>query len=120
MKSQRDGVLGRGSKRTNRPELVHTHGYDTKFASHYLRLGMQGIELMSTGHITLPMEDADRDVLVSIRNGEVTQEEALKLGDLLEKNLYEALKSSDLPEEADVPRINETLHAIYESVWARS
>lgn len=120
MQSQRAGVEGTRSKKTNRPELVHTHGFDSKFGSHYLRLGMQGIELMSTGRMTLPMEEADRDVLLAVRRGEMSKEEVLKLGDLLERNLKTAIDESQLPETADVDRIDAVLHEIYESVWKDS
>lgn len=51
---------GRGSgAQTNRPELVAEHGYDTKFAMHALRLGAQGVELLTTGRITLPVPVPD-------------------------------------------------------------
>ena len=41
-------------------ELVAVHGYDTKYAMHALRLGLQGIELLTTGRITLPVPEPDR------------------------------------------------------------
>jgi hypothetical protein len=46
------------------------HGYDTKYAMHALRLGLQGVELLSTGRITLPGPEPDRTYLRSIRRGE--------------------------------------------------
>lgn len=60
LRGQKDAMLGRASAHTNRPELVALHGYDTKFAMHSLRLGLQGIELLTTGRITLPVPDPDR------------------------------------------------------------
>jgi hypothetical protein len=48
-------MTGQPGAHTNRPELVAVHGYDTKYAMHALRLGLQGIELLSTGRITLPV-----------------------------------------------------------------
>jgi uncharacterized protein len=38
-----------GAELTSRPELIAVHGYDTKYAMHALRLGLQGIELLTTG-----------------------------------------------------------------------
>src|SRR5215472_1119780 len=55
---------------SSRPELVAAHGYDTKHAMHALRLGLQGIELLTTGRITLPVPEPDRAYLRSIRRGE--------------------------------------------------
>ena len=54
--AQRAAMVGAVSAHTNRPELVAEHGYDTKHAMHALRLGLQGVELLSTGRITLPVE----------------------------------------------------------------
>jgi hypothetical protein len=34
---------------------VAVHGYDTKYAMHVLRLGLQGVELLTTGRFTLPV-----------------------------------------------------------------
>jgi len=49
-RAQRERLLGmRGGAHTNRPELVAEFGYDTKYAMHMVRLGVQGIEYASTG-----------------------------------------------------------------------
>ena len=48
--AQRDRLLGvRGGKHTNRPELIEIYGFDTKYAMHMVRLGVQGVELLETG-----------------------------------------------------------------------
>src|SRR5690606_1206463 len=67
--SQRDALTGKRNKRTNRPELVRKHGYDTKFAYHMIRLQLQGIELMQTCNVELPMSDMNRGLLLGIREG---------------------------------------------------
>ncbi len=72
--NQRDRMLGGGTHRSkvpNRPELVEAHGFDTKYASHALRLGFQGVELLTTGSLTLPMEPVVRDLIRSVKVGEV-------------------------------------------------
>lgn len=56
LNSQRTAMTGDGTH-TNRPELVAAHGYDTKYAMHGLRLGIQGVELLTTGRITLPVPE---------------------------------------------------------------
>ena len=58
LRGQKERLLGtRGQKRVNRPELVEAHGFDTKYAMHALRLGYQGLELLQTGRVTLPMPE---------------------------------------------------------------
>jgi hypothetical protein len=47
--------------------LVAEHGYDTKYAMHALRLGAQGVELLTTGRIALPAPEPDRSFLRAIR-----------------------------------------------------
>ncbi len=55
LKAQKAAMTGETGAHTNRPELVAVHGYDTKYGMHALRLGLQGVELLSTGRITLPV-----------------------------------------------------------------
>jgi hypothetical protein len=38
-------------------ELVAVHGYDAKYAMYAIRLGLQGIEFLTTGRITLQVSD---------------------------------------------------------------
>ena len=77
MKSQRYNLEGLKRGKTNRPELVHTHGYDTKFAMHAVRLGYQGVELMRTGNINLPMTGEALKACQEIRAGKWKKAEAL-------------------------------------------
>lgn len=58
LRGQKERLLGvRGQKHVNRPELIEAHGFDTKYAMHAARLGYQGVELLSTGRLTLPMPE---------------------------------------------------------------
>ena len=63
MKQQGERMLGiRGRSGHGRrgggqlAELIEAHGYDTKFAMHCARLGFQGIELVTTGELKLPIQ----------------------------------------------------------------
>ena len=47
------GQEARISGHSSRPELVAAHGFDTKHAMRAMRLGLQGVELLATGRITL-------------------------------------------------------------------
>lgn len=117
MISQRKALLGERNKKTNRPELVHKHGYDTKFAYHMLRLGIQGIEMMVTHELSLPMIPQNVKELLQVRNGEVDKDEMLEWSYKLEKNLREDIELSSLPDEPNVTEINKLLHKIYETEW---
>ena len=74
--NQRRGLTGeRHATRTR--ELSKLHGYDTKYAMHALRIAYQGIELLSTGRITLPVPEPERSELRSVRNGELALDDVL-------------------------------------------
>src|ERR1700729_3078630 len=77
LQAQKAAMTGQAGAHTNRPELVAIHGYDTKYAMHALRLGLQGIELLTTGRITLPVPEPHRSYLRSIRRGERPLAEAV-------------------------------------------
>ncbi|MFD3594316.1 DNA polymerase beta superfamily protein [Nocardia sp. NPDC058640] len=116
--SQRDQLLGLKSKKhTNRPELVETLGFDTKFAYHMVRLGLQGVELLTTGRVTLPMPPVERKWLQELRRGEHTQEEALDwAADLLDQ-LNQLAEIADLPAQPDRGAIDRWLTDTYVSWW---
>lgn len=118
MKSQRYNLEGLKGGKTNRPELVHTHGYDTKFAMHAMRLGFQGLELMQTGKIVLPMSGEPLELCRAIRNGERTKDEALHVIRYLEAKLEDAIEKTDLPELGDRAKVSELLHDIYMEDWS--
>ena len=117
--AQRDRMLGLRSQRTNRPELVDIHGFDTKFAYHALRLGLQGVELLTTGHITLPIPEPSRTWLHDVRLGEVSKQEVIDAIAELRDELVARTVSSDLPDKPDYDRLNAWLIEIYQQWWNR-
>lgn len=106
MRSQRrkllEGSSGRGSS-NDRGE---------KWASHMVRLGYQGLELASTGHLTLPMPDEQAAFCKAIKRGHVSTDEALTRADELEARLV-AIDESPLPKAPDLPQIEAWLHSVY-------
>ncbi|HTQ18585.1 DNA polymerase beta superfamily protein [Mycobacterium sp.] len=117
--AQRDQMLGLRSKHTNRPELIEIHGFDTKFAYHAVRLGLQGLELLSTGRITLPMPEPSRSWLHDLRVGKVDKQSVLDAIDDARNELVARTESSDLPEHCDYDRLNRWLIDTYQQWWAR-
>lgn len=118
MQGQRQRLLGeRGQKRVKRPELEQAHGFDTKYAMHILRLGMQGVELLETGKLSLPMSGEARDYLRGVRQGAATIDEVLSRAGELERQLKDLLSSSFLPEHADRPTIEAWMQDVYLQTW---
>jgi hypothetical protein len=74
LSAQRAAMTGQSGAHTKWSERVAVHGYDTKYA---MRLGVQGVELLSTGRITLPVPEPDRAYLRSVRRGDVPFDEVV-------------------------------------------
>lgn len=117
LRSQQAAMTGEVGAHTNRPELVAVHGYDTKYAMHALRLGYQGVELLTTGRITLPVPEPHRAYLRSIRRGEVGLTEVLDAVSAAEADLLALQDSPALPEQPDLDWVNDWLHRSHLAYW---
>lgn len=118
MVAQRERLLGqRGQKNVNRRELVERVGYDSKYASHVIRLGLQGVEYGRTGRLTLPMKQGDRDYVLQVKRGECDLEEVIIRANALEVELEDALESSPLPDCPDTERVNAWMRGAYLNEW---
>lgn len=118
MQAQRERLLGaRGGKHTNRPELVKKYGFDTKYAMHMCRLGMQGVELLETGRFSVPMRELERNWLKTLRVGGIGKEAALIVAESYEHRIKELLDETDLPDEPDREWINDFLIEVHQWWW---
>jgi uncharacterized protein len=120
LKGQKAAMTGQPGAHTNRPELVAVHGYDTKYAMHALRLGLQGIELLTTGRITLPVPEPHRGYLRAIRRGELPLEEVLDAITGAEERLARLRDSPAIPDQPDRQWVDGWLHRSYQNFWART
>jgi hypothetical protein len=118
LQGQKAAMTGQPGAHTNRPELVAVHGYDTKYAMHALRLGLQGIELLTTGRITLPVPEPDREYLRSIRRGERPLAEVLAAITEAEDRLERLRDGAAVPDEPDRRWVDDWLHRSYLDFWA--
>lgn len=114
---QRKAMTGEKGAHTNRPELVAKHGYDSKFAAHAVRLGVQGVEFLTTGRITLPMPEPHRSYLRSVRAGAVALADVLAVVERADADLARAAGSSTLPDQPDYAWVNSWLHRSYLKAW---
>jgi predicted nucleotidyltransferase len=121
--SQRDNMLGKGRKSgiPFRPELIEAHGYDSKFASHALRLGLQGIELTTTGLLTLPMAHDDLQRCLRVKRGEASFKEALAEVDEVRAELRSIIDGgrSKLRQEPDTDRVNAWMVDAWMRHWGK-
>lgn len=120
LRKQRECLLsheGKGRDVT-RPELIERYGFDTKFASHMVRLGLQGTEFLRTGRITLPMPEAERNLCTPIRRGEWSMTSCLSIAEYLEEDITLGKELSPLPAEPDYEYIDRWLSLTYIRYWA--
>lgn len=119
LQQQRQRMLGeRGQKNVNRHDLVAKYGFDTKYAGHMVRLGIQGIEYMQTGRLTLPMPEQERQQVLAVRQGRVDQNDVLTQVGLLEKELQDLCHSSPLPDAPDRATVEAWVIQTYWQHWA--
>jgi hypothetical protein len=114
--TQRRGLVGeRHATRTR--ELSATHGYDTKYAMHALRIAHQGQELVRTGRITLPVAEPERSRLLAVRRGDVPLSDVLRRLHEQAQRLESAVLEPGLREEPDRDAVTAFLVQAYERVW---
>jgi uncharacterized protein len=120
MRQQHERLLGlRGQRNVTRPELVEAYGFDTKYAAHVVRLGMQGAELLSTGRLSLPMRDEERRLCVDIRTGRYSLEEVSALIVDAERRLEVAYHETRLPEYPNVAAVELWMLNTYMEHWTK-
>lgn len=115
--SQRMRLTGERSKTVSRPELVERFGYDTKFAMHALRLGLEGIEYLTERRLTLPTPEKDRATLMAVRRGEIDFAGALKLVEETETRLRTLVDRC--PWQADTAAIDDFLVSAHLAYWEK-
>jgi hypothetical protein len=110
---------GRQSRVPKRPELIEKHGYDTKYASHALRLGLQGIQLVSRGYLPLPMDEEFLETCMEVKRGEVDFTEALRRVDVARERLRECIENgtSPLPPQPNMQYINAWMVQAHKEHW---
>jgi len=122
LRSQREGLLGLrsgGTRNQGRADIREQYGFDTKFAGHMVRLGVQGVELLKTGSITLPIPEPDLTWIRDLRVGKYTKQEALGRAEALEAEIFDLMKSGagPLPEKPDYQKIDAWVIDTLKKYW---
>ena len=92
---------GRLNKRNNKKDDAHLY----KHAMHLLRLYYMGMDLLLHGEVNTYREK-EHDLLMSVRNGEVSFDRLFALQRGLEKDMQQAYERSRLPERVDKDAVN--------------
>jgi len=108
----------RGSGR--REELIAAHGYDTKYAMHAARLGFQGVELLTTRRLDLPIQGEPADWLRAVRRGDVSFDDWWARCLDLDAQLAALADDEAIPPRADRARIDAWSIDVHQRLWART
>lgn len=85
---------------------------------HMLRLGFQGVELLTTGRLSLPMREPERSFLLDVRRGKVSEQHCFNQAEALERELTELAAGGVLPEAPDEARVERWVLDAYRRRWA--
>ena len=119
MRNQYHRLTGdRGQKDVNRPDLVEKYGFDTKYAMHVLRLGIQGQEIVSTGRLTFPVPEPHRSFLIGVRTGQFSFQDVLQAAEMSMRTLEMLVKEEKyLPAEPDYAAVESWMCGVYLEAW---
>ena len=100
--------------RLERGQSLHTRGgeWNPKFACHMIRLLIAAEHLALYGTVLTEVHGSDQALLMSIKLGEVDQEDCLRLADRLLVRAREAEAETSLPDEMDMAGVNKLLYDI--------
>ncbi|MCP3802144.1 nucleotidyltransferase domain-containing protein [Allokutzneria sp. A3M-2-11 16] len=115
--SRQAGYKFLGYLRSQRGKMA-TGDRTVKHAMHMVRLGLQGVELLETGRITLPVPEPWRTWLVDLRLGRHEIAEAVEIAAGLEDELERLTVRSSLPERPDTALADKWLIDAYQRAWA--
>lgn len=96
---QYECLTGKRTKSVNRPELVERYGFDTKYATHILRLLLLAQRYLEDGTLVIPLPDDEADMCKKVRNGKVHYGTFLNNIEVMQKDIEIELLKSDLPDE---------------------
>lgn len=100
-----------------RGALEEEVGYDTKNASHLMRLLLTGRDALRDGFLTVRRPEAD--FLLDIRRGRYNYDEIIAMSEQARAELEEAKKKSSLPPEVDRDLLRELAVGVYRAHAAR-
>ena len=110
-----------------RRELEEKSGYDTKHASHLVRLMRMGYEIITEGKVIVNRKGVDADELLAIKNGAWSFDRVMEFKDIMENKLDEEYARQKklvamgepvpIPREVNKEELNKLYHQLYNEYW---
>lgn len=106
------------NRNKTRSKLEEQYGYDTKHASHVVRLLRMGAEALQTGELLVKRPDAEE--LLAIRNGAWTYDELVDYAEKTDKWVKEVLYvQTKLPESPNYKLAAKIIMDVQDMVWSK-
>jgi len=100
------------NRNPERHKLEEKSGYDSKHASHLVRLMRMGYEILTDHKVVV--KRPDREEILAVKNGEWTYDQVMEFAHSMQSKLDDAYKVSTLPKSVDYEKINQLYHSMYE------
>jgi hypothetical protein len=100
-----------------RHELEVKSGYDTKHASHLVRLMRMGLEILTDHNVVV--KRPDREEILSVKNGGWSYEQVMEFAKDMQVKLDAAYKSTTLPKNVNYEKVNALYHRLYEGYHSK-
>lgn len=96
-----------------RHELEVKSGYDTKHASHLVRLLRMGLEILNEQKVIVKRPDAEE--ILHIKNGGWSYDKLMEYATDFQVKLDDGYKTTTLPKSVNYERVNFLYHKLYEN-----
>lgn len=105
------------NRNPERHKLEEKSGYDTKHASHLVRLMRMGYEIL-TDHKVVTRRP-DREEILAVKNGAWSYEQVMEFAKSMQSKLDEAYKTTTLKKSVDFAKVNQLYHTLFEEYHSK-
>ncbi len=98
------------NRNPDRLKLEAQYGFDTKHASHLVRLFYEAKRLMETGELVFPLPEIN--IVNDVRSGNWSYEQVIEFSDQMDNTLKQVAAKSGLPKEPDRNTLDQLIQEI--------
>ena len=118
MEMYKSWLIWKKGRNPARHELEVKSGYDTKHASHLVRLMRMGMEILTDHKVVV--KRPDREEILAVKNGAWSYEQVMEFAQNMQKKLDEAYKATTLPKSVNYEKVNALYHKLFEEYHSKS
>ena len=118
METYKSWIVWKNGRNPARHELEVKSGYDTKHASHLVRLMRMGMEILTDHKVVV--KRPDREEILAVKNGAWSYEQVMEFAQNMQKKLDEAYKATTLPKSVNYEKVNALYHKLFEEYHSKS